>query len=88
VNLDRHRELMVRVQDDEGHPVGCQIIGMVRFNREGGLDFTSDENGEVKLLLEPGMYGGGAPDGPNVQFEVTAGEGQQVVNFRGKSLPT
>jgi hypothetical protein len=82
ITMDRYREVRIKVRDKEGRPLGGRI-GFVRFQKEGGVDLTADEHGEVRLLLSPGNYGARSAGGSPVQFEVRAGEGEQVVELIG-----
>ncbi len=79
INMDTLRELVIRVEDDKGRRVAGVTIGLIRFGREGGMDFKVDGNGEVKLLLFPGTYGARAPGGPPIQFQVTSGNDEQMI---------
>src|SRR5688572_24323989 len=72
VNLNNYKEVLIKVQDSQGYPVSGGRIGFgpLKGGKEGGMDFTTDANGEITLLLSPGMYGASARGGNN-RFEVT-----------------
>ena len=79
INMDTLRQVAIRVEDERGRKVADARIGLAGAQREGGMDLKVDKNGEVKLLLPPGTYRAGAPGGARVQFQVTSGDGEQIV---------
>lgn len=87
VDINAYKELVIRVQDSEGHPLAGRMLSLLCFSREGSLDLTVDTDGEVRLLLASGMYGTGMGRGKRVTFEVTGSDEEQVVTLVASDEP-